>query len=214
MIGSQFRIFMYSDSVQIKACGWSKASRRCPWRFLAYSKPNQPVLVQPSGASLWRSPDALQCLADYVEDVRTTEQHRPETRTIIIQYGVRFQKLTLFEKSLQVVRTMWQHVRTLSSISEFSNVPFECGNELYRRPSGCAAKLSGCGLDNDRIALFLKGNCRRPSEPKGLTLLLVNVRKVSDKTRTEVLMSKGTSWHRNWTCTLMNCFYTNFFPIL
>jgi hypothetical protein len=31
MVGSQFRVFMYSNGVQIKACDWSQASRRCPW---------------------------------------------------------------------------------------------------------------------------------------------------------------------------------------
>jgi hypothetical protein len=40
---------MYSDSIQIKACDWSQASKRCPWRVLANSKPNQLVPVQPFG---------------------------------------------------------------------------------------------------------------------------------------------------------------------
>jgi len=49
IVGFQFRIFMYLDSVQIKACDWSQASRRCPRRVPANSKPNQLVPVQPSG---------------------------------------------------------------------------------------------------------------------------------------------------------------------
>jgi len=31
--------------------------------------------------SLWRRPDSPQCLADWVEDVRTLEQHRPDDRS-------------------------------------------------------------------------------------------------------------------------------------
>jgi hypothetical protein len=45
--------------------------------------------------SLWRHSDALQCPTDYVEDVRTTEQHRPDARSINIQHWVGFQKSTL-----------------------------------------------------------------------------------------------------------------------
>jgi hypothetical protein len=59
------------------------------------------------------------------EDVRTSEQHRPDARSISIQQGVGFQKSTLFGKSLQAVRTTWQHVRLMSSISEYSRVPFK-----------------------------------------------------------------------------------------
>jgi hypothetical protein len=87
------------------------------------------VLVQPSE---WAFEDfrTHQCLADYVEDVRTTEQHPPDARSIIIQHGVGFQKSSLLGKSLQAVRMMWQHVLMLSSISEYSSVPFECKKEL------------------------------------------------------------------------------------
>jgi hypothetical protein len=65
-----FRVFMYSDNVQIKACDWSKASRRCPWRFIVNFKPNQLFqcnrLDEPLKASgrpavssrlCWRCPD-------------------------------------------------------------------------------------------------------------------------------------------------------------
>jgi hypothetical protein len=66
----------------------------------------------------------------YIDIVRTTEQHCSDVRSIIILYWVGFQKSTLLGKSLQVVRTTWQHVRTLSSISEYSSVPFEHRKEL------------------------------------------------------------------------------------
>jgi hypothetical protein len=49
MVGFQFRIFMYSDNVQIKESIWSQAFRRCPWRVIAKSKTKQPVPVQQSG---------------------------------------------------------------------------------------------------------------------------------------------------------------------
>jgi hypothetical protein len=80
--------------------------------------------------SLWRHPDAPQCLTDNDEDVRTSEEHRLDARSIMVQHGVGFQKLTLFGKSLQAVRTKWQHVRTISSISEYSRVPFERGKDF------------------------------------------------------------------------------------
>jgi hypothetical protein len=73
--------------------------------------------------SLWRRLDAPQCLTDYDEDIRTSEQHRPDARSIMVQHGVGFQKLTLFGKSLQAIRTM-------SSISEYSRVPFERGKDF------------------------------------------------------------------------------------
>jgi hypothetical protein len=43
----------------------------------------------------------------FVEDVRKTEQHRLDARSIIFQHGVGFQKSTLLRKSLQAVRTTW-----------------------------------------------------------------------------------------------------------
>jgi hypothetical protein len=48
---------------------------------------------------------------------------RPDASSIIVPYIIGFQKSTLLGKSLQVVRT-------LSSISEYSSVPFERRKEL------------------------------------------------------------------------------------
>jgi hypothetical protein len=79
----------------------------------------QPVHVQPSG---WAFEGVQQI---NIEDVWTSKQHRPDVRSISIRQGVGFQKSTLFGKSLQAVWTMWQHVRTMSSISEYSRVLFE-----------------------------------------------------------------------------------------
>jgi ABC-type transporter Mla maintaining outer membrane lipid asymmetry ATPase subunit MlaF len=67
-----------------------------------------------------------------IEDVRTSEQHRPDTWSINIQQGVCFQKSTLFGKSLQAVWTTWQNVRTMSSSSQYSRVPFEHGKDLVK----------------------------------------------------------------------------------
>jgi hypothetical protein len=65
-----------------------------------------------------------------IEDVRTLEQHRPDTISISIQQEVVFQKSTLFGKSLQAVQTTRQHVRTISSNSEYSKVQFVCGKDF------------------------------------------------------------------------------------
>jgi hypothetical protein len=48
----------------------------------------------------------------------------------MVQHGVGFQKSTQFGKSLQAVWTTWQHVQTMSSISEYSRVPFERGKDF------------------------------------------------------------------------------------
>jgi hypothetical protein len=145
-------------------CVWSqvfkKMFKKTPYNFQVRTTDSCATVW----TSLWRRLEALQCLADYVEDVLTTEQHRSDARSIIILHWVGFQKLSQLGKSLQVVRTRWQHVRTLSSILEYYSVPFKCGKELYQRPSGHSTKPSGRGPDKDRIALFLKGDRRRPSE--------------------------------------------------
>jgi hypothetical protein len=52
----------------------------------------------------------------------------------MVQHGVGFQKSTLFGKSVQSVRTTWQHVRTMSSISKYSRVPFECSDARSSHP--------------------------------------------------------------------------------
>jgi hypothetical protein len=90
---------------------------------------------------LWRRLDASQCLTNNDEDVRTSEQHCPNARSIIVQHRVGFLKSTLFGKSLQAVRTTWQHVRTMSSISEYSRVPFECGKDFSK---DCPEARSSC----------------------------------------------------------------------
>lgn len=98
------------------------------------TKTNQPVIVQPFGRAfedVWIPRSVLQI---NIEDVRTSEQHRPDARSISIQQGICFQKSTLFGKSairpddsvtrpddvqyLQTVRTTWQHVQTISSSSD------------------------------------------------------------------------------------------------
>jgi hypothetical protein len=96
MVGFQFGIFMYSDNIQIKESIWSQASRRCPWRILAKSKTKTVGSCATIRTGLWRRLDAPQCPADNDEDVRTSEQHRPDARLISIQQGVGFQKSTLF----------------------------------------------------------------------------------------------------------------------
>jgi len=75
-------------------------------------------------------PNAPQCPADNDEDIQTSEQHRLDARSISIQQEVGFHKSTLFGKSLQAARTTWQHVRKMSSISEYSRVPFESGKDF------------------------------------------------------------------------------------
>jgi len=119
MVGFHFRIFMYSDSVQIKACDWSQASRRCPWGVLAKSKPNQPVPVQPSGRPFEGVQTPLSVQQLYVEDVRKIEQHCPDARSISIQQGVGFQKSTLLGSLCKPSR---RHGNMLGRCPAFQNI--------------------------------------------------------------------------------------------
>jgi hypothetical protein len=96
----------------------------------AKSKTEQQVPVQPSGRAfegVW-TPRSISQIN--IEDVQTSAQHRLNAKSISIQQGVGFHKLTLFGKSLQAVQTTWQHVRTMSSISEYSRVLFEPGKDF------------------------------------------------------------------------------------
>jgi hypothetical protein len=94
MVGYQFRIFMYSDNIQIKACDWSQASRRCPWRVLANSKPKS-VPVQLSGWAFEgvRMPRSVQQIM-----LKTSGRQSNTVQTLgqsVFKYGVGFQKSTL-----------------------------------------------------------------------------------------------------------------------
>jgi hypothetical protein len=63
----------------------------------------QPDLVQPFGQAFEGVRMPRSVLHINIEDVRTSEQHRPDARSISFQQGVCFQKLILFGKSLQAV---------------------------------------------------------------------------------------------------------------
>jgi hypothetical protein len=98
---------------------------------IAKTKTNQPVPVQPSGRAfegIWTPRSVLQI---NIEDIRTSEQHRLDARSISIQQGVCSQKSTLFGKFLQSVRTTRQHVRTMSSLCKPSG---RLGNTSGRYP--------------------------------------------------------------------------------
>jgi hypothetical protein len=73
---------------------------------LQKTKTNQLVLVQPSERAFEGFQTPRSVLQINVEDVRMTEQHRLDARSIGIQHGVCFPKSTLFGKSLQSVRTI------------------------------------------------------------------------------------------------------------
>jgi hypothetical protein len=104
--------------------------------------------------SLWRRPNAPQCLTDNNEDIRTSEHQHLDTRSIIIQHGVEFHKSTLFGKSLQAVRMSWQHVRTMSIISEYSKVPFERGNDFSEDRSDARSSCSDVNLIKIEVRCF------------------------------------------------------------
>jgi hypothetical protein len=99
-------------------------SMKSPCKF--QSQINQFLCNNPDGPL--KASELPQCLIDNDKDVRTSEQHRPDARSIIVQHEVGFQKSTLIGKSLQAVRMTWQHVRTLSSIFKI----FQCSVRMQK----------------------------------------------------------------------------------
>jgi hypothetical protein len=122
--------------IKSKIISYHKLLKDVHEESLQNSRQKQSVPVQPSERAFEgvRTPHSVQQITMKTSGrqsniIRTSEQHRPDARSISIQQGVGFQKLTLFRKSLQAVRTTWQHVRTMSSISEYSRVPCERGKD-------------------------------------------------------------------------------------
>jgi hypothetical protein len=128
----------YYDKLQVSQASWRLF--QCPRKILCRFQLRE-VRSQVTIRTMWCSrPDALQLATSVrtprsvlqinIEDVGMSEQHRLDARSISIQQGVCFQKSTLFGKSLQAFQTTWQHVRTMSSSSEYCRVPFDRGRDF------------------------------------------------------------------------------------
>jgi len=106
-----------------------------------------------------------------IEDVRTTEQHRPNARSISIQQGVCFQKLALVGEVsaicqddsatrsddvqyLQTVRTTWQHVRTISSNSDNSKFSFKRGKDFSEDRPDAQSSRPDANLIRTKLRCF------------------------------------------------------------
>jgi len=127
--------------------------------------------VQPSGRAfegVWMPHSVLQI---NIEDVRTTEQHRPNARSISIQQGVCFQKLALVGEVsaicqddsatrsddvqyLQTVRTTWQHVRTISSNSDNSKFSFKRGKDFSEDRPDAQSSRPDANLIRTKLRCF------------------------------------------------------------
>jgi len=114
----------------------------------------QQVPVQPSGRAFEGVRTSCSVSQINVEDVRTSEQHRPDARSISIQQGVGFQKSTLFGKSLQAVWTTWQHVRKMSSSPEYSRVPFKLGKDFSENHPDARSSRSDVNLIKIKLRCF------------------------------------------------------------
>jgi hypothetical protein len=82
--------------------------------------------------SLWRRPDASQCLK---ASALKTSGHQGNTVQTLGQASAISTRSWISVDTVRVsfckdVRTTWQHVRTLSSISKYSGLLFERGKEL------------------------------------------------------------------------------------
>jgi hypothetical protein len=116
-----------------------------------------------------------------VEDVWTSEQHCLDARSTFSKLytlnicptrkvetmstkWVGFQKSTLFGKFLQDVRMTWQHVRTLSSISEYFGLPFRMWKGVMAKTVRTLSQaVRTWTLLWKLSALFWKGGCSWPS---------------------------------------------------
>jgi hypothetical protein len=116
IVGFQIEIFIYSDIY----C--SQASRRYPWRVLCKNQVNWTG----SCATVWTPCSVLQI---NIDDVRTSEPHRPDARSISILQEVCSQKSTLIVKFQYFVWTTWHHVRTMFIICKPSG---QLGNTSER----------------------------------------------------------------------------------
>jgi hypothetical protein len=133
-----------------------KLLKRCTWRVLGKFKTNQPVPVQLSGRAFEGVQMPCSVLQISIEDVWTSEQYRPDARSITIQQGVVFQKSTLFGKSLQAVRTTRQLVQTISNNSEYSRVLFKCGKDFSEDRSDARSSRSDVNLIKIELHCFWK----------------------------------------------------------
>jgi hypothetical protein len=129
-------------------------SMKSPYKFQAKSTEFQAKSTGSCATiwtSLWRPPDAPQCPADYVEDVRTTEQQCLDARPISIQHGVGFQKSTLLGSLCKPFR---RRGNTSKRCPVFQNILVFCSNaEMSYSEDGPNTRSSRPDVDLIRIEL-------------------------------------------------------------
>jgi hypothetical protein len=120
-------------------------------RFLC-NRPNRPLKV--SGR-----PAVSRSFS--VEDVRTSEQHRPDARSSFSNF---YTELDFSSRHYlgSFCKTSGRRGNTSRRCLAFQNIPgilYKRGKEIQRRSSRRSAKPSEHGPDKDRIVLFWKGGC-------------------------------------------------------
>jgi hypothetical protein len=114
----------YMDCVCFKPCALSQVSKRCLWRFHANSKSASRFLCNRPDRALkvFGRPTVFRTFS--VEEVWTSGQHRPEARSSFSNFYTELDfSWHLFGKFLKDIRMMWQHVRTLPNVLEYSGFP-------------------------------------------------------------------------------------------
>jgi hypothetical protein len=96
-----------------------------------------------------------------VEDVRTSEQHRPDARSSFSNF---YTELDFSSRHClgSFYKTSGRRDNKSGRCPAFQNIPgihYERGKEIQRISSGRSAKQSGHGPNKDRIVLFWKGGC-------------------------------------------------------
>jgi hypothetical protein len=125
-----------------------KFLRRCPWRFHA-------ILNGPLKAS--ERPSVSRSFS--VEDVWTSEQYRPDSRSSFSNFYTELDFSRHYLESFY--KTFGRHGNTSGCYPAFQNILsflYGRGKEWQWRPSGHLAKPSWRGPIMGRIALFWKGN--------------------------------------------------------
>jgi hypothetical protein len=96
-----------------------------------------------------------------VEDVRTSEQHCPDSTS---SFSNLYTELDFNSRHClgSFCKTSRRRGNTSGRCPAFQNIPgilYDCGKEIQPRLSGHSAKPSRRGPDKDRIVLFSKGSC-------------------------------------------------------
>jgi hypothetical protein len=138
-------------------CVWSQVSKKKCMKIPYNFQDRKIGYCATVWASLWRHPDAPQCLADWIEDVQMSEQHRPNARLSVSNFymELNFKNRHCWEGSASRLDDM---ATRPDAVQHFRI--FQCS---VRTPKGVIAKTVRTYTCYGKNYAILEGSCRRPS---------------------------------------------------